>query len=1116
MKKSSGQIDNLQLREIMQALPLGVHQYELRKDMLVFIGGNKAADHILGIHHDDLIGKTIEEAFPSLAATDVPIQYKKIAVSGKGWEAEQINYHDQQISGVFQVYAFQTAPGKMAAVFRDITEKKKAEISVQESEQKLRMLFDNMAQGVVYLNAEGEITAVNPSACKILGYSRDEFLQLKNYETGLNALKEDGSPLSPEEIPSKKVLLTGKPIKNTIVRVYNSRFKKNQWLLIDAIPEHKPGETVPFRAFISFSDITELKEKNIEFARLNQEFENQNEQLKKTNIRLEETNARILEISRRIKDNEEQLRIILENSKDIIYSINYAKRIFEYISPVVKEILGKPVTDFLNQSPDILFNLMHPDDIQQFGNHWIDIIDLEEKEIFLFEIGYRLIDLTGTYHWMSESNKLLRDEKGNPLYLIGSIRDITDIKNAEFSLKKSEERLSLAIEATSQGLWDINRKNNIHYFSPRCFSMLGYEPGEIPFTSDTIFSLVHPEEKELLMKKMFDFRERNENPFLIEFRIKHKSGEYIWFASHGKCVERDEKGSSARITGTFTDITERKKFELALKQKNEELLTAEEELRAINDELMTVNEKQERQNKELLQTYEKLMVSEERFKQLADNIEDIFWLREGFRLIYLSPSFEKIFGLNQREAMMNPNAIRAVIHPEDLSACRIFADLKTYENDGPLTENFRIHKPDGSVRWIWSRIFPIYDDKGKIYRVAGIASDITMQKNLENELRMAKDKAQESDRLKSTFLANISHEIRTPMNGIIGFANLLTRSDINDENRSRYIEVVNKSSDQLLHIIDDLIDISKIEANQLQISMSPCDVNAMIDEIHTIYFRVLKQIGKEHIELIPIYTADEANAIIMTDGLRLRQIMNNLMNNAVKFTENGFIRFGYEFENQDHIRFFVEDSGIGIDPSMKEIVFMPFRQADEGDARKYGGTGLGLPLSRGLVRMLKGELWLDSMKEKGTTVSFSIPVETVALKTENLPAENDEERKMEWSNKKILVVEDDELNFEFLYALLEPTTVTIERAKDGIQAVNLCKEKEFDLVLMDIRLPGVDGLKATRQLREMGYKLPIIAQTAYAMANDRDRCLEAGCDDYIPKPIKHDTLIGTLTKYLSD
>jgi PAS domain S-box-containing protein len=1035
-KLSDNPVNATWLDGIIHSLPMGVHLYEVRNDQLIFTGANKTADEILGIHHKRLVGMTLEKAFPPLSDTEIPFQYKKVADTGTAFEAERINYEDQEISGAFQVYAVQTVPGKIAVMFLDITEKKKAEEALKTGQEKLRK------------------------------YNKELVHTKQELDKSLQALASVNRSLLEMQVN----------LENTN---------------------------------------TDLKDKNEEIYRLNQNYEAQNEELKKTNARLEETNARIVEISKKIRHNEQQLRIVLENSRDIVYSINYTSGTFEYVSPVIREILGYPDSEFLNQSPEILFNLMHPDDLRQYGKFWQEIIDLGKKDTFLFEIGYRLKDKDGKYHWMSENNKLLKDEGGRPLYLIGSIRDITELKNSDIALRNSEERLALAIEATDQGLWDIDLKNNFRYFSPRCFSILGYKPGEIPDTYETLLSLVHPDEKEFLLKNMNSLSGSEKNMIYVEFRIRHKTGEFLWTLIRGKCVERNEKGMASRIIGTFINITERKAFELTLKQKNEELQTAEEELRVINDELLVLNEKQEIQNRELQQTYEKLKASEENFKQLADNIVDIFWLREGKRIIYLSSAFEKVTGIKREEAMQDPESIFKAIHPDDKQAHWFFGDPDIIENEGYITNQFRILKPDNSIRWIWSRIFPVYDPNGKIYRMAGIASDITLQKELENELRMAKDKAQESDMLKSTFLANISHEIRTPMNGIIGFASLLARTAVNDESRNRYIEIINKSSDQLLHIIDDIIDISKIEANQVQVVYNPCDINALLDDIYVFYSRELVKAEKNQIELIPIYSLNNDKSIIITDSMRLRQIIGNLMSNAIKFTEKGTIRFGYEMEGIDHIKFFVEDSGIGIDPSKSDIIFQPFRQVDEGDARRFGGTGLGLSISLGFVKMMQGKMWHESTPGKGTSFYFTLPYRSAAVPDQ--PSDYMSEMAgPSWTGKRILIVEDDDLNFEYLNAILEPTSITIERAKDGVQAVDLCMKEKFDIVLMDIRIPKLDGLQATRKIRESGMTLPVVAQTAFAMPNDREKCLDAGCNDYVSKPVNKNMLIEVLCRYLNE
>jgi len=286
----------------------------------------------------------------------------------------------------------------------------------------------------------------------------------------------------------------------------------------------------------------------------------------------------------------------------------------------------------------------------------------------------------------------------------------------------------------------------------------------------------------------------------------------------------------------------------------------------------------------------------------------------------------------------------------------------------------------------------------------------------------------------------------------------------------------------------------------------------MINELHTIYIRELSDMNKNEIRIIPVY-GSTGNFKIISDGLRIRQIMNNLINNAIKFTEKGYIKYGYETEEKQFIKFFVEDTGIGIDKTMFDIIFEPFRQVDEGDTRKYGGAGLGLTIARGLVKLLNGEIWLESVKNQGTTFYFRIPynIYNNEDEPESMP---EKDLNIDWSNKCILIVEDDNMNYEFLEALLSPTTITIDRAKTGIEALSMCEQKTYDLIIMDIRLPILDGLKTTRQMRKAGIKIPIIAQTAYAMMNDRDKCIDAGCDDYIAKPVNKNLLFKILSKYL--
>ena len=432
-----------------------------------------------------------------------------------------------------------------------------------------------------------------------------------------------------------------------------------------------------------------------------------------------------------------------------------------------------------------------------------------------------------------------------------------------------------------------------------------------------------------------------------------------------------------------------------------------------------------------------------------------------------------------------------------------------------LSGQIRLILKDQRTRWVWVRLFPILGKNGELYRVAGIASDITLQKEYEDELKAATKKAMESDQLKSAFLANLSHEIRTPMNGIVGFSGLLLNQEIQRDTRKIYVDVINNCSAQLLHIIDDMVDISKIEANQMSINKDICSINELLDELYTFFSQQLKLEQKTGISLHLFKDRDDSSCNIVTDPFRLRQVLMNLLNNAVKFTHAGTINFGYSINNLRDILFYVKDTGIGIEDDLKEEVFKPFRQADLHASREYGGAGLGLSISKGLVKLLGGSIWYTSEPGKGSEFCFTIPfVEPVSHSAGEKKSLN-EPGNENWNVYTALIVEDDEVNYLLLEEVLKIKEFKIIRAFTGVDAVDLARNCHPDIIIMDIRLPVMNGLDATRKIREGGNNVPIIAQTAFAMAEDRELCLQAGCNDYISKPIKRDVLIKKISACLN-
>lgn len=404
------------------------------------------------------------------------------------------------------------------------------------------------------------------------------------------------------------------------------------------------------------------------------------------------------------------------------------------------------------------------------------------------------------------------------------------------------------------------------------------------------------------------------------------------------------------------------------------------------------------------------------------------------------------------------------------------------------------------------------DDDGNILGIIAISRDVTEMEETRQRLLMAKDKAEESDRLKTSFLANMSHEIRTPMNAIIGFSDLLGEEDLSREEKDDYIEKIKLSGENLMNLINDIIDIAKIEAGQLKIIESPCNVDMLLTDIHGTFSEIKSQQKKQGIELLLYGKSPENDLITVTDPMRLQQVITNLLGNALKFTEQGRIEFGYTMK-EGFLEFFVKDTGIGIPISKQEILFQRFTQVDASTTRKFGGTGLGLAISKNIVELLGGSIWLESAPGQGSTFYFTIPFKPSDGKI------NGNSRKQltdfDWTNYTIMVAEDIDENFMLIEAVFRRTGVKLIHERDGLAAVNEAKSNDsINLILMDIQLPIMTGYEAIRNILLFKPEIPIISYTAYALPNEREKSLSAGCVDYMTKPMKPEILLPLVNKYL--
>lgn len=401
------------------------------------------------------------------------------------------------------------------------------------------------------------------------------------------------------------------------------------------------------------------------------------------------------------------------------------------------------------------------------------------------------------------------------------------------------------------------------------------------------------------------------------------------------------------------------------------------------------------------------------------------------------------------------------------------------------------------------------------YNNVKLARDVEERKKVEEELIRSKNKAEESDKLKSAFLANMSHEIRTPMNGILGFANILNEEDLMADQRKEYIEIINQNATQLLKLIDDILDIAKMETNQLTLDEKPSYLDQIMQEIYQLTIKNMNQPGAKEIQVNLRLPEAKLHTLVYIDGHRLQQVLTNLLSNAIKFTQKGFIEFGYDTELPMQLKFYVKDTGIGLPPEKRFLIFDRFRQVDESTSRKYGGTGLGLAISKNLVNLMKGTIWVESEVGQGSTFFFTIPYKPFYDdELTKLSYQNALEPTYNFSDKQILIVEDEQLNFQILYEVLKPTYVKIIHTMNGKEAITLClKNSSIDLVMMDMNMPVMDGTQTTREIKSVLRHLPVIAMTSQITEEEQDRAIQAGCNDYISIHINSEILLDKISSY---
>jgi signal transduction histidine kinase/CheY-like chemotaxis protein len=497
-----------------------------------------------------------------------------------------------------------------------------------------------------------------------------------------------------------------------------------------------------------------------------------------------------------------------------------------------------------------------------------------------------------------------------------------------------------------------------------------------------------------------------------------------------------------------------------------------------------------------------------------------FWIKiPDSDKIWFSDMAVKIIGIKSSEPALSLDDFLNNIYHED----RYFLEQylkKIPDNIETAEHNFRMIKFNSDIKEIIdisTSITNIKNHSSKQNILIGTICDITKQEKFKREVTRLKDKAEESNMQKNIFLANISHEIRTPLNSIIGFSELLNIGNLDAKTRTEYFKIIINQGHQLQKLVDDISELSKYEAGDLKINKSPCNFNLLLNELLIRVNQQKNQLGKENVE-IRVNLPDNEEIIGYTDSGRITQILSNLTSTSLYFTDRGYIEIGFYKTDEMKLEFYVKDTGSGFTREEQKYMFDRLLQAQDTIIKKFEGLGLSLTISRGLVKLLGGKIWVESEPGSGSTFYFQIPFEE--LPRPDYPEETEETssiKKYNWKDKLILVVEDDEVNYKFLEAVLHSADAQVIKADYGYQAIELCKSiNKIDLVLMDLKLPDISGFEATRQIRKFNKTIPVIAQTALVMESEKEKCISAGCNDQITKPIEIERLLKIVNKYLCE
>ncbi len=551
-------------------------------------------------------------------------------------------------------------------------------------------------------------------------------------------------------------------------------------------------------------------------------------------------------------------------------------------------------------------------------------------------------------------------------------------------------------------------------------------------------------------------------------------------------------------------------FASRLSKKNQELKIKDDTIEKVNIDLRETKLELESQKDLIAREYSE---TEKFYSILLQSADDgISFYDRDWNLKFANKAFYSVIGLDSLSYVKaDPPAL---LHPDDsdYDATKVTA----LTSKGFYDREIRIKHSDGHYVSLSTKSVVVKDNNGEVIGSLTISRDITPLRHVHEELIRANREAENSNRLKSSFLANISHEIRTPLNSVVGFSNLLLSNDLSNEVKAEYIEHINHNSEKLLQIIGDIIDLSRLESSQIEITYEEASLNAIVTEIAEEARKMIRR-NEKAIVLEVNNQFEDSGDLIFTDKIWLKRVLSHLMDNAIKFTLDGSITLSYGKEN-DHLMFSVRDTGIGINKENLDHIFEEFRQEIDGHHRPFEGLGVGLTLAKEVVDRMGGKIYVQSEKGVGSEFSFSIPYRPAGASVKLKPKTHNNdfpEVQLNWASRKCLIVDDNKDVLLYLNRVLADTGIRVYSARSGAEALEILKSTpDIDVVLLDMQMPEMNGIEATREIRQIRNDIPIIAQTAFIFEDDKDIILEAGCDACLIKPIRKDHLLTVMSSFL--